>query len=60
MGENEVLLKPVAQAIPKHVMYLFNIPKNGKGIMDAMSQLWWDDDVNEKNALVHGVEIMYS
>ncbi|GJN38403.1 hypothetical protein PR202_gb27439 [Eleusine coracana subsp. coracana] len=45
MGEKEVLIKSIAQAIPVFAMMVFKIPKNiCKGISDAISQFWWGDD----------------
>lgn len=47
-GGKEALIKAVAQAIPTYAMSVFKFPKkNYKGISDAMSQYWWDDDENQ-------------
>jgi hypothetical protein len=49
IGGKEILLKAVAQAIPVFFMSVFLIPKrNYKGMMDAISQFWWEDDENSK------------
>jgi hypothetical protein len=38
MGGKEVLMKPIAQAMPAFAMIVFKIPKNiCKGISDAIS-----------------------
>ena len=49
IGGKEVLIKSIAQAIPKFVMMVFQIPKNiCKGMTDAISQFWWGDDDEKK------------
>jgi hypothetical protein len=55
MGGNEVKLKAVAQATPTYAMSVFFIPKK---ITDAISQCWWGDDVEKKDALVCVVETL--
>jgi hypothetical protein len=50
IGGKEILLKAMAQAIPVHAMYVFQIPKGVcKRMMDAISQFWWGDDENGKH-----------
>jgi hypothetical protein len=47
IGDKEILLKAVAQAIPVYDMSVFLIPKGAcKGMMDAISKFWWGDDDN--------------
>jgi hypothetical protein len=49
IGGKDMFIKAVAQAIPVFAMTIFNIPKKiCKGIMDAISQLWWGDDDEHK------------
>ena len=37
----------MAQAIPVYAMHVFQIPKGVcKGMMDAISELWWGDEEN--------------
>jgi hypothetical protein len=49
LGGKEILLKAVAQAIPVYAMSIFQLPKGiCKGMMDAISQIWWGDDENSK------------
>jgi hypothetical protein len=49
MGGKEILIKLVAQAVPKYAMMVFKIPINiCKGIMDVISHYWWGDDDDKK------------
>lgn len=48
VGEKKILFKFVVQTIPTNVMSVFKIPKNYKGIIDAMSRFWWGDEDNQK------------
>jgi len=45
MGGKEILIKSIAQAMPRSAMMVFKIPINiCKGMTDAMLQYWWGDD----------------
>ena len=49
MGGKEVLLKAVAQGLPTYAMSVFRVLKKiCKGIMDAIAQCWWGDDISNK------------
>jgi hypothetical protein len=50
MGGKEILIKAIAQAILVFAMMVFKIPKNiCKGISDAISQLWWGDEEEQRH-----------
>jgi hypothetical protein len=49
IGDKEILLKAVAQAILVYAMSVFQIPKGiCKKTTDAIAQFWWGDDENER------------
>jgi hypothetical protein len=56
----EILLKSVDQAINVYAMSIFKTPKGVcKSIVDAISQFWWSDDEQSKNAFVCMVETYF-
>ena len=49
MYGKEILLKPVAHAIPFYTMPVFKLPKGFcKAVTDEMSSFWWRDNEDKK------------